>query len=143
MSPHKVSLLVVEDNNFDVRMLQRAMRMAGVDLPMRVANNGLEALEVLRGTADQAGLPRPNVVLLDINMPRMNGHEFLSEIRVDDALKNLVVFVHSTSCAPNDISQAYARNVAGYIVKEGRIESSVEDLKMLLSYTDRVELPLH
>ena len=138
-----VNLLVVEDNDFDLRMLRRAMRTAGLEMPMRVAANGIEALEILRGDDGESGLPRPNLVLLDINMPKMDGHTFLQHLRHDGALRDLVVFIHTTSAAPEDIRQAYDQHVAGYIVKEGQIDSSVRDLQMLASYTSRVMLPMH
>jgi CheY-like chemotaxis protein len=142
MEQDSVNLLVVEDNAFDLRMLERAMRSSGFEMPMRVASNGLEALDILRGTGEHEGLPRPNLVLLDLNMPKMDGHTFLSHLRHDDILQDLVVFVHTTSEAKNDIRRAYSQHVAGYIVKEGRLDSSVEDLQMLVNYTRRVTLPI-
>lgn len=143
--PHRpdVNLLLVEDNQLDVKIFQRAMRSAGLDQPFQVAGNGVEALERLRGDAGVPPLERPNVILLDLNMPRMNGLEFLQELCADPELRNQVVFVLSTSDAPHDRERVYEYNVAGYMLKGSAGEDFVDTIRMLGKYMEKVRLPLH
>jgi CheY-like chemotaxis protein len=108
---------------------------------MTVAHNGLEALEILRGNNGSPPLARPNVVLLDLHMPQMNGIEFLEAVRADPTLSDLVIFVLTTSDAPEDKAQAYRHHVAGYVLKSDPGRSFVEAVEMLDRYTHVVELP--
>lgn len=112
-----VSILVVDDDEIDARAVTRALRQACVDNPIVVARNGLEALDRLRGTDAQEPLGWPYIVLLDLNMPRMNGLEFLDALRNDPDLAHVVVFVLTTSDDDRDKVEAYRRNVAGYVLK--------------------------
>ncbi|MWD26367.1 response regulator [Aquicoccus sp. SCR17] len=143
--PHRpeVNLLLVEDNQLDVKIFRRALNSAGLDHPIQVAGNGVEALAALRGEGDDPPVERPNVVLLDINMPRMNGLEFLRELRADPELRNQVVFVLSTSDAEHDRERVYEYNVAGYLLKCSAGEDFVDTVRMLGKYMEKVRLPLH
>lgn len=139
--PQKVHTLVVEDDPVAVMAIERAFRKAEVDSYLHVAHDGIEALEMLRGDGGHTQLPRPNMILLDLNMPRMDGHEFLAELRQDERLHDSVVFVLSTSSDEFDRKRAYQRAVAGYIEK-ARAGSSYEELMTMLEpYWDIVDLP--
>tara|TARA_B110000858_G_scaffold198281_1_gene263708 strand:- start:12321 stop:12767 length:447 start_codon:yes stop_codon:yes gene_type:complete len=136
----EVNILLVEDDVVDQQGLKRALRELRLVNPLLIANNGVTALEILRSDKDALINP-PYIVLLDINMPRMNGLEFLREIRADKNLRETVVFILSTSNSPDDISLAYDLNVAGYIVKSDLKNSFLEALSMLEHYWRIVELP--
>ena len=136
-----VNLLVVEDNEIDREALRRAFRRHGLDQPMIDVDDGLEALAVLRGERDLP-LGRPYLILLDLNMPRMNGIELLDEIRRDPRLKDSVVFVLTTSRADEDKAAAYAHNVAGYLVKGDLGQNFSGLLELISTYCKVVELPV-
>ncbi len=98
--------------------VERELRKLQITVPLVKCRNGREALDRLRGTTTQPPLaPLPSVVLLDINMPRMNGFEFLAEIRRDPRLRDLQVFVMTTSDEETDRAQAHELGAAGYIIK--------------------------
>ncbi len=145
----KMNILIVDDNEIDVMALKRAFSKANIDNPIRVAVDGVEAFEVLRGENGKKKLQKPYVILLDLNMPRMNGHEFLEAIRADDELANTIIFVLSTSAAEEDIEAAYKHKIAGYIVKEnsGYVvkedagSNLIEAISMLESFWGVVQLP--
>ena len=136
-----VSILLVEDDDLDAKAVQRAFRK------LRIANNfvrakdGVEALELLRGEDSEITLGRPNIILLDLNMPRMNGLEFLEEVRRDEELRDQVIFVLTTSKADEDKAAAYKGNVAGYIIKSDVGSGFSKVLEMLQYYWKVVVLP--
>jgi len=136
-----VPILIVEDDQVCVMAIRRALRKLDLQNPIRVARDGLEALELLRGGAGREPMAAPFVVLLDINMPRMNGHEFLAEIRRDPVLRPLVVFVLSTSDSPEDVRRAYAHNVAGYLLKADLCGSLSAALSMVDSFARAIVFP--
>lgn len=113
-----VNILVVEDDEIDVESLKRLFSKKDIKNPVFYAANGIEALEIMRGENNQAKVPKPYIVLLDINMPMMNGIEFLQEIRSDEHLKDTVVFVLTTSPRDEDKATTYQLNVAGYFLKK-------------------------
>lgn len=137
---HPPSVLLVEDDDIDAMAIQRALKRAELELGLVRATSAEEALRVLRGEAPKKLLD-PFVVLLDLNMPGMGGHEFLAELRSDERLAKCVVFVLTTSGSQADIERAYSMQVAGYFVKEidsGRNEQ-VTDL--LRAYFAACRLP--
>jgi CheY-like chemotaxis protein len=136
-----VPFLVVDDDEVDVLSIQRAFKKLDVNAPIAVANNGLEALEFLRGQNGRNKLKQPYLILLDLNMPKMNGIEFLEEIRGDEELKRSIVFVLTTSSDQNDLARAYDLNVAGYIVKSDATKTFSDTLGLLNQYRNLVELP--
>ncbi len=138
-----VKFLIVDDDAVDVMAIQRTMKKLKLANPVLVARNGIEALEILRGEADREQIMPPFIVTLDLNMPRMGGEEFLENLRKDEALKSVVVFVWSTSDARSDVDASYDRNVAGYIVKEQGQETFTRALSMLEEYSQVVVLPNH
>lgn len=137
-APH---LLIVDDDSIAVLALRRAARKLSMPAEISVARDGIEALEILRGALGAPDAGRKMMVLLDINMPRMDGHEFLCALRADPDLAQTVVFVLSTSDTEEDIDRAYARNVAGYVVKSEPSASAVDTLSLVTEYFDQVTFP--
>jgi CheY-like chemotaxis protein len=133
-----ISVLLVEDNMVDVMGIQRAFGQAKMQNRIVVASDGQDALDKMR---DGKSISRPYMVLLDLNMPRMNGIEFLQEIRRDPALRNTIVFVLTTSSTSEDKSRAYDQHVAGYIVKGHSESSFINTAELFEYYAKVVELP--
>ena len=131
-----ITFLLVEEDEVDILNVKRAFKKNSIDSTLEVAKNGLEALEMLRS----GQITRPSCVLLDINMPKMNGLEFLEELRNDKEFHNLVVFVLTTSNDDRDKIDAYNYNVAGYIIKPVSFEKFIEAIKSLSDYLDMIEL---
>lgn len=136
-----VNLLLVEDDEVDVQGLKRAFAKSRIGNPITVARDGIEALEFLRGENGRAKLAKPHLILLDLNMPRMNGLEFLEAIRGDEDLKTSVVFMITTSKAEEDKARAYEKNVAGYIVKQDPANTFMQAVALLEHYWKIVEFP--
>jgi CheY-like chemotaxis protein len=134
-------LLHVEDDDLDIIGLKRAFKSAKIANPITVAHDGIEALETLRGSNGRARLPRPFIILLDLNMPRMDGISFLKEIRGDEELKQVIVFIMTTSNADSDKVKSYELGVAGYIVKADPARSFLEATALLDTYWKVVEFP--
>lgn len=136
---HKpLNILLVEDDALDVMNVQRAFRKNNIANPLFMAGNGLEALEMLRGEQ----VPRERrLVLLDLNMPRMNGIEFLRALRADPELRGTTVVVLTTSDDERDRVDAYNFNVAGYILKPVTFQNFCEAMSTLNKYWSLVELP--
>lgn len=136
-----VNILLVEDDEIDAMAVTRALAEYHVANPISVARDGIEALEQLRGEKGKSATPRPNLVLLDINMPRMNGLEFLEVLRGDDTLADTVVFVLTTSNQEEDITAAYRQNIAGYMTKQDAGRDFLSLIRMLNEYWSIVILP--
>jgi CheY-like chemotaxis protein len=139
--PKTAHLLHVEDDDLDIIGLQRAFKAAKIANPITVAHDGIEALESLRGSNGRVRLPRPFIILLDLNMPRMDGISFLKEIRGDEELKKSIVFIMTTSNEDSDKVKSYELGVAGYIVKANPAKSFMEATALLDTYWHVVELP--
>ncbi|MCA9626332.1 MAG: response regulator [Myxococcales bacterium] len=131
-------ILLVEDDAVDVKTVQRAFRENNISNSLSVATNGEEALEMLK---DGRVNPQRLLILLDINMPRMNGIEFLRHIRGDESLRHLSVVVLTTSNDDRDRIEAYRLNVAGYILKPVTFNRFVKAMAALNKYWTLVELP--
>ncbi|RSK47689.1 response regulator [Hymenobacter rigui] len=117
------SILLVEDDQMDIMNVQRELRKHNVTVPLHVARNGREALNMLRGEGGQERIPKPNVVMLDLNMPRMNGLELLEILRSDPDFVGLNVFITTTSDLETDRLKAQDLAVSGYIIKPLSFES--------------------
>ena len=141
VSRNEVTILLVDDDDVDVESIRRALKKAKIANPVVVAHDGVDALDALRGTGGRERVASPYVVLLDLNMPRMSGLEFLDEIREDTALRRAVVFVLTTSNAERDRAAAYDRLIAGYMVKSRVGQDFLDLLSMLGAYWKVVELP--
>ncbi|MEO1525119.1 MAG: response regulator [Planctomycetota bacterium] len=137
-----VSILLVDDDQIDVESIRRSFKKQKIANPITVAKDGLEALAILRGEADGETIDRPYLILLDLNMPRMGGIEFLKTIRDDEELKKSVVFVLTTSDDDRDVVAAYENQVAGYMVKSRVGEDFVEMIGMLDHYWRVIEFPI-
>jgi CheY-like chemotaxis protein len=136
------NILLVEDDSVDVMNVQRAFKKTNITNPLYIAFNGVEAFNMLRGTNGKPKLhPTPRIILLDINMPKMNGLEFLRELRNDPEFKSISVFVMTTSNDDNDKIEAYKLNVAGYILKPLSFEKFVNSISILNSYWKLCEQP--
>lgn len=136
--PKPINILLVEDDAVDVMNVQRAFHKNHMTNPLMVASNGLEALTMLRSGVVPADR---RVVLLDLNMPKMNGIEFLRELRADHALSLTPVVVLTTSDDERDKVTAYNLNVAGYLLKPVTFLNFVEVMAALNKYWTLVELP--
>jgi CheY-like chemotaxis protein len=141
LEPQTVQLLHVEDDDICLMMLNRTFKKAKFANPISVAHDGIEALESLRGTNGRPRLPRPFLILLDLNMPRMDGIEFLKELRKDEELKKSIVFIMTTSDADEDKVKAYNLGVAGYILKSKPANAFLEAATLLETYCRVVEFP--
>ena len=142
MAEKLLNILLVEDDELDVMNVQRAFRKNNVLNSLYIAGNGLEALAMLRGEESASEMPSERrLVLLDLNMPRMNGIEFLRVLRADPDLKMIPVVVLTTSDEERDKVDAYKLNVAGYILKPVTLANFVETMATLDKYWSLSELP--
>ncbi len=141
LEPNSAHLLHVEDDDLCLMGLQRAFRAAKIANPITFAHDGIEALDMLRGTNGRSPIPRPFLILLDLNMPRMNGIEFLKVLRADDELKKSIVFILTTSSADEDKVNAYNLGVAGYILKSNPANAFLEATLLINTYWRVVEFP--
>lgn len=139
--PREVKILLVEDDEVDVMRVQRGFHQLRIANEIIRARDGIEALEILRGAGSQARIETPYLILLDINLPRMTGLEFLAALRADEELKVTVVFVLTTSKNDEDRLEAYRHNVAGFMLKDEAGREFVKAMEMLECYWRVVELP--
>jgi CheY-like chemotaxis protein len=138
MTGKVLNVLLVEDDAVDVMNVQRAFKKNNITNPLFVAGNGVEALELLRGNT----IPKKNrMVLLDLNMPKMNGIEFLRELRADPDLALTRVVMLTTSNEDKDRVEAYELNVAGYLLKPVTFVNFVEVMAALNNYWALIEFP--
>lgn len=121
----KHTILLVEDDELDIISVERSLKKIESDYTLQTAYNGIEALNILRDSAFDA---LPDVILLDLNMPKMNGIEFLRTLRADKNLKDVRVFVMTTSSESSDRGLAEELGISGYIIKP-------------LNYTDNTKRP--
>ena len=133
----QASILLVEDDDVDAMGIERAMNKMRLANPVIRARDGLEGLELLRS----GKVSSPYIILLDLNMPRMGGLEFLEALRADANLHKSIVFVLTTSKRDQEIAAAYEKNIAGYIVKTTLNEDFDQLLGFLDHYWRLVELP--
>lgn len=116
-------LLLVEDSPGDVRLTQEAFRNANSSLQMHVATDGVEAMAFLRREGDYAHAPCPDVILLDLNLPKMDGREVLAQIKQNDTLKTIPTIILTTSDAEADIIKSYQLMANCYLRKPGQLEA--------------------
>ena len=139
--PIDMNLLLVEDNELDAQILQRGLKKISAEGSLVRARDGMDALEILTRDVTERTLPQPFLILLDINMPRMNGHEFLEALRTTEEIKDARVFVFTTSDSENDIARAYEHNANGYIVKPASMSELQEVLSFLQKFWEVCEHP--
>ena len=133
----KKPILLAEDDSVDVLTIQRALKEIKVTNRLDVVENGVEALNFLRDPAHQ----KPCLILLDLNMPKMNGIEFLKEFKQDDHLKMIPVIVLTTSREERDKIESFANGVAGYMIKPVDYKQFVEVLRAIDLYWTLSEFP--
>lgn len=142
MQPTKtVSILLVEDDKIDQKSLMRSFKKLRISNPLQIANDGVEAWDILTQAEGAPELQRPFMVILDINMPRMNGIELLRKIRAHEKLKDTIVFVLTTSNDEKDKFAAFNCNVAGYMLKTDMDNSFMEAVELVENYWRVVEFP--
>jgi CheY-like chemotaxis protein len=130
-----VTILLVEDDEIDVKALRWAFDKLKIANPLKIARDGVEAWELLQE------LPRPYLVITDINMPRMNGIELLRKIRQSEHCRDSIVFVLTTSNDEQDKIDAYDLNVAGYMLKSDMGTSFTRAIGLIENYWKVVEFP--
>ena len=142
MTPnYNATILIVDDDQVDVRLVQRSLKKAKLINPVAVARDGHEALAMLRGEEGYAPVPAPHLILLDLNMPRLNGFEFLEALRTDATLHASIVFVLTTSHDDRDRAAAYEQHIAGYLLKDQVGEDLLIVGRLLEQFFIAVQLP--
>jgi len=114
----KARILLVEDDETDIMFVKRFIKSHKLNINVVVARDGIEALEILTGAETHSPLEKPYIVITDINMPGMSGHELIKSLRETPSLKRSVIFVLTSSLLKSDIQLAYDLNIAGYFVKD-------------------------
>ena len=128
------NILLVEDNEGDIELTRIALRKSGFDCHLDVVHNGEEALEFLRKRGNYAEAPTPDMVLLDLNMPRMGGRELLEIVKRDDMLKFIPIIILTSSQAPKDVMDSYNSYANCYILKPSGLQAFIEFAKQLESF---------
>jgi CheY-like chemotaxis protein len=136
-----VSIMIVDDDEVDVRAIQRGLKQQRINNPVYVASDGCQGLEMLRGQRGHARIPQPALIVLDLNMPRMTGLEFLEALRADADLANSIVFILTSSNADEDKTAAYKHHIAGYVVKADAGVSFLKAVQMVQKYVLCVQFP--
>jgi CheY-like chemotaxis protein len=137
MDERAINILLVDDDEVDVMTVKRAFAKANITNQLHVASDGVQALEMLR---DGSVPPGRRLVLLDLNMPRMNGIEFLREVRKDPALAAVTVVVLTTSNEDRDRVDAFKLNVAGYLLKPVTFTTFADVMATLHKYWTLMEM---
>ncbi|MBO9724648.1 MAG: response regulator [Novosphingobium sp.] len=135
------TVLVVDDDDVALEGVLRSFRRHGVPCRSQTAGDGREALDILRGRHPGKQVATPVIVLLDLNMPNMDGFQFLEELRADAELKRTVVFILSTSSRDQDRSRAYDEHVAGYMVKSAVGPQFAQLAQFITKYATTQNLP--
>ncbi|MGR3278857.1 response regulator [Acaryochloris marina NIES-2412] len=137
-----IEVLLVEDDAADIELTQEAINSLNFELNLTVVRDGIEAMAYLRRRGDYRDAQIPKLILLDLNMPRMDGREVLQEIRADDALKHLPVIVLTTSQADEDIVSSYRVGVNAFITKPIGLEGLIKITQRLSAfYLNSAQLP--
>jgi CheY-like chemotaxis protein len=127
------SILLVEDDRVDIMTVQRAMKKIDISNPLYIARTGVEALGMLRGDGYPRIEPTPSLILLDLNLPKMGGVEFLKELRADPDLRSLPVIVLTSSNEPRDRAAAFEYEVEDYIVKPHSFDEFSRAMSIILA----------
>lgn len=139
-----IEILLVEDNPGDARLAAEAFKEGDKKSPNRlhVVEDGVEAMEFLRRENGYAEVPKPNIILLDLNLPRKDGREVLAEVKSDDELKKIPVIVMTTSQAEEDIVKSYELQANAYITKPIDFDNFMSSVESVESFwLETVELP--
>lgn len=136
-----VPILLVEDDQLDVKCVERAFRINGVSNPVHVASNGEEAMDYLNTCSRDQRAINPCIILLDINMPVMNGIEFLTAYKAEDRFRHIPAVVLTTSREDRDRLESYKNGIAGYIVKPVVFSEFCKSIEKFKEYWTMCELP--
>ena len=140
MENKQLGILHVEDDAVDAMVMERALKKCDLNYVLYQARNGLDALDLLRGTNEKEKIqPLPKIILLDLNMPKMNGIEFLRELRADKNIRSISVFIMTTSNDERDRSEAFNLNVAGYMIKPISLENYTSIVSTLNDFWKLIE----
>ena len=135
-----INILVIDDDDITAELVERALAPTGISYKVIAAPDGQDGLDLLRGKG-LACVKRPFLILLDLNMPRMNGFEFLDAVRADPALADSVIFVLSTSSNDADRARAYHGQIAGFMTKTELGPQFIKLTNLLGDYAKAVHLP--
>lgn len=130
-----IAILLVEDSPTDALLAKEALKLGAVDHTLNHVHDGIQAMQYLRREKPFGDATRPDVVLLDLNMPGMNGHEVLEEIQADESLRRIPVMVLTTSEDERDINDAYDRNANFYVTKPVDLSDFIEVMQSLSRFT--------
>jgi CheY-like chemotaxis protein len=133
-----ISVLLVDDDPGDVLMIEEALESIGAPRTVFVVNDGEEAIAFLRQTGSFAHVPRPDVVLLDLNMPRMDGRQVLAEIKADITLRSIPIVVLTTSQSPADITSSYSLHANAYVTKPMNLDDLTEVVQKIDYFFARI-----
>jgi len=137
-----IEILLVEDNAADVRLTREALKDAKVYNQLHVAADGVEAMAFLRREGSHSGAPRPDLVLLDLNLPKKDGREVLEEIKQDAGLQNIPVVILTTSRAEEDVLRSYQLRANAFVTKPVDLERFLEVVRSIESFwLEIVRLP--
>jgi CheY-like chemotaxis protein len=135
-------ILLVDDSPGDVRLTQEAFREAGTSINLHVAADGVEAMAFLRREAPHVHAPRPDFILLDLNLPRMDGREVLAQIKADDDLKSIPTIILTTSNAEADIVRSYQLQANAYLSKSSQLAEFESIVRSISDFwVTKVKLP--
>ena len=133
-------ILLVEDNPADVFLAQEALKDAGIPHNLQVAEDGAVALEYLQGQTGDDSAARPDIILLDLNMPRMSGFELLARVKTNEDLKSIPMIILTSSVAAEDISRAYALNANSYTRKPSEIDGFIDVIKGIVDFWFKISV---
>jgi CheY-like chemotaxis protein len=137
-----VEILLVEDNDGDVGLIEEVLEEAKIRNILHVAKDGEEAILFLHGEEKFSGSPRPDIILLDLNLPKKDGREVLREIKEDDNLKNIPVVVLTTSGAEKDVIRAYELHANAYVTKPLDFDQFMKVIEYIANFwLEIVKLP--
>jgi len=131
-----VGILLIEDDRVDIMTVQRAFKKNKVSNPLYIARTGVEALGMLKGEGHEKIDPPPGLILLDLNLPRMSGIEFLEKMRKDPELQNIRIIVLTSSNEPRDRDAAFKYEVDDYIVKPHSFDEFNRVIATVLAFWD-------
>jgi two-component system, chemotaxis family, response regulator Rcp1 len=141
---NRVDVLLVEDSPGDVRLTREAFRDANKSIHLHVACDGMEAMAFLRREGAYAHSPRPDLILLDLNLPKMDGREVLAQIKAHESLKKIPTVILTTSEAESDIDQSYQLQVNCYLRKPAQWDAFAGLVKSIIDFwLTKVKLPRH
>ncbi len=142
LAAQPVEILLIEDNPGDVRLMREALRAAKVATSMHVVDDGEEAMAYLRRRGKYSDAPRPQLVFLDLNLPRKDGREVLAEMKQDEDLKRIPVIVLTTSSADRDVLRAYELHANCYVTKPVELDEFLDAVRRCETFwLETVRLP--